>query len=215
MTGQTQELKIYVVDDDPHSCRALELLLASEGFGVETFPSGEEILQRNLPPADEYACLILDVRLPGVSGPELYRILSERGVRVPVIFFTAYPDARDAVHSLRHGAVDYLCKPVSKQRVLEAVHSAAQLAREWSLRAALARRIDAVIDSLSPREREVLGGTLKGLESKEISAKLGIGVKTVLRYRARVFEKFAVSNAVELLLLFQKAGKDFVVPDQA
>lgn len=193
---------VFVVDDDPSVRGGLGRLFKTVGLAVETFASAREFLERPL--AEEPACLVLDVRLPELSGLDLQAELARAGVAIPIIFLTGHASVPMSVRAMKAGAADFLEKPVDDQQLLDAVHRA--LARDRRARqdqaevAELRRRLE----SLTPREREVLSYVVAGRLNKQIAAELGTSEKTVKVHRARVMEKMKVSSLAELARLAEK-----------
>lgn len=201
--GEGGNQTIYVIDDDASVRRSLKRLLRSSGYQVEGFASGAEFLERQR--AAGAGCVLLDVRMPGISGPELFERMSRGGESLPVIFLTGHGDVPTSVHAMKGGAVDFLLKPVDAESLLRAVEEAirrhasalARVAEDSSIRTRLAR--------LSPREREVLEHVTRGEPNKNIAAQLGISEKTVKVHRHRVMEKMEAGSLAELVRLADAA----------
>lgn len=201
---KTAEPIVFVVDDDASVCKALDRLIRSVGLKAETFPSAKDFLNREA--HDGPACLVLDVRMPGLSGLDLQKELAARDCSIPVIFITGHGDIPMSVKAMKAGAVDFLPKPFSDQELLDAIHAALEkdaIAREE--RAEISE-IQRRIDSLTPREREVFAWVLTGMLNKQIAAELGASEKTVKVHRARVMEKMGVQSVAELVHLAEKVG---------
>jgi RNA polymerase sigma factor (sigma-70 family) len=198
---------IRVVDDEASLRRALVFLLESAGWQVAAYDSAEAFLAAWNEPAAP-GCLILDIRMPLMSGLELQRILIERGIRLPVIFLTGHADVSIAVQAMKHGASELIEKPFKDQTLLDAVGQAVRndLARrdEASNRQALRSRLD----KLSPRELEVARLIVEGLPNKTIGQRLDISERTVQVHRLHVMEKLGIHSAAELTQLILKADKD-------
>ncbi|RMD84960.1 MAG: DNA-binding response regulator [Candidatus Dadabacteria bacterium] len=188
---------VYVVDDDQGMRQSLSYLLESVGLRVETFADGNEFLERFDP--DRAGCLILDVRMPGRSGPELQDTLVSLGIDIPIIMITAYGDVPTSTRAMRQGAIDFLEKPFSEQDLLARVNEALAEGRERRRLAEERSRLAARMARLTPREREVLDGVVAGKHNKLIAAELGISPKTVESHRARVMAKLGASSAAELV----------------
>jgi FixJ family two-component response regulator len=192
----TQQPKIYVVDDDARVRDSLRWLLESVSLPVETFGSAADFLHACEPHC--HGCLILDIRMPDISGLQLQDIMVERGCRLPIIMVTGHGDVRTAVRAVQKGAVDFFEKPFNSQELLDRVYSVlatdAHRYQEESACTAICNRID----SLTPREREVLDWVVSGTANKRIAAELGISIKTVEVHRARVMEKMAAKSVAEL-----------------
>ena len=188
---------VFVVDDDPAIRDALTSLLRSVGLAVETFGSAQEFCTR--PPPDGPACLVLDVRLPGLSGLELQRWLATGNLALPIIFITGHGDIPMSVQAMKAGAVDFLPKPFRDQDLLDAVHQA--LARDRHARAqqaemaALRRRFD----TLTPRQRDVMARMVAGLLTKQIAGELGTSEATVKTHRQQVMAKIRAESLADLI----------------
>jgi FixJ family two-component response regulator len=193
---------VFVVDDDAAVRDAVKKLIASVGLRAETFGSTREFLSSKRP--DAPACLVLDVRLPDVSGLEFQRELAEAGIHIPIIFITGHGDIPMSVRAMKAGAVEFLTKPFRGQELLEAIQEA--IARD---RAALARRaqlaeITARYGSLTAREKEVMSLVVTGLLNKQIAAELGASELTIKTHRGRVMEKMAADSVADLVRMAEK-----------
>lgn len=180
---------VMVVDDDEAVRDALALLLESAGFPVQSFASAEEVLPVCC--AEQPGCLVLDVRMPGMTGPELQIELGRRGIRVPIIFLSAHGDIPMAVRAVKEGALDFLTKPVDGETLIGRVREA--LMQNHHARQCLAE--------LTGRERQVLRLAVAGFANKEAARRLGISHRTVEAHRARIFEKTGTANLLELARL--------------
>ena len=192
-----REPTVFVVDDDAAVGDAIRLLFRSVGLPARTFLSANDFLEEFDP--NSPGCLVLDVRMPGLSGLDLQARLQEMGSSLPIIFVTAHGDVPMAVEAMRAGATDFIQKPFRDQELLDKVHAAlelnAQLRSERMDRAEIKGRLE----SLSPREREVLDLIVAGKPNKSIARSLGISQRTVEVHRARVMEKMQV-RSVSLLV---------------
>ena len=196
------ESVVYVVDDDESVRRALARLIRGAGLGVETFASAGAFLE--CPVADHPACLVLDVRLPGPSGLDLQSALAETGRPMPIVFITGYASVPMSVRAMKSGAVDFLQKPFDDQELLDSIGRA--LARDREMKAVRAER-DVVrqrLDSLTPRERQVLALVVRGLLNKQIAGELGAAEKTIKIHRGRVMRKMAADSVASLVRMVQK-----------
>jgi FixJ family two-component response regulator len=195
---------IFIVDDDPSARKGLLLLMRSAGWQGEAFASAREFLAR--PAFSGTGCVILDVRLPGMTGPQLRDLLAERNSSLPVIFLTGHGDVPMSVEAMKKGAVDFLQKPVDDEALLQAIqravarHAAAQIHQREQ------ERIQGRLQRLTPREREVLEYVIGGCLNKQIAAELGIAEKTVKVHRGFVMHKLEVSSVAELVRLCDTAG---------
>jgi len=184
------------VDDDASLRESLIDLLRAGGFDAQGYGSTGEFLLEPLP--DRPGCLLLDVRLPGPSGLELQRALQSRGFALPIVFLTGHADVPTSVQAMKAGAVDFLEKPVVREKLFEALENA--LARDAAARAAreVADRHSARLAALTAREREVFALVVAGRRSREIADELGISLRTVKAYRAQLMDKLGVHTAAEL-----------------
>ena len=188
---------VMVVDDDAGVRNAMRALLKSVGLNSALFGSAQDFLAAYEP--SQLGCLVLDIRMPGMSGMELQQQLNMRGAVVPVIFMTGHGDIPMAVEAMQHGAFDFLQKPFRDQDLLDRIQRA--IARDAELRKSLGEhaRIRAHLESLTPREREVLDLMTRGLQNKAIGQELGVSPRTVEIHRARVMEKMNASSVAELV----------------
>ena len=188
---------VFVVDDDPLIRDGLRSLIKSVGLHVETFGSSREFMQRK--PSDAPACLVLDVRLPGLSGLDLQRELNESNIQIPIIFMTGHGDIPMSVRAMKNGAQEFLTKPVRGQDLLDAVQQA--IARDRAARRERAKMADlrTRFDSLTPREREVLDLIVAGLLNKQIAGELNIGEVTIKTHRAHIMQKTQAESLAHLV----------------
>jgi two-component system, LuxR family, response regulator FixJ len=200
----TGEATVFVVDDDASMRRALERLLRSAGWKVEAFASADEFLGRA--PGAGAGCLILDVRMPGMSGPELHERMAERAISLPIVFLTGHGDVTTGVRAMKRGAVDFLLKPVDDRLLLRTVRHA--LERHAAQQASETKRlqIQARVARLSPRELEVMRHVICGALNKQIAAEMGITEKTVKVHRGAVMDKMAAGSVAELVRQCDIAG---------
>jgi FixJ family two-component response regulator len=189
---------VFVIDDDPDIRAATKLVLGSAGFHVCTFSSAEEFLEIAIP-HDSPRCLLLDLRMHGLSGLGLQQRLSSDGQTIPIIFLTGFGNVPAAVEAIRAGAVDFLEKPLHRDALLDRVKRAVDIdAQSLMLRRQVVDFRNR-LDSLSRRERDVVHLLLGGSSNKEIAAALGIGLPTVTKHRASLLRKLHVRNVVELM----------------
>jgi FixJ family two-component response regulator len=190
---------VYVVDDDKGFLRSLDRLLRAAGYGVRTFSSARDFLAS--PRAAPPGCLLLDLRMPGVSGLELQQQLATSGSELPIVFLSGHAEFHAGVRAMKGGAVDFLAKPFTEEELLAAVATA--LDRDRRLESAKSARDDALarLARLTPREREVCDLVATGMLNKQIAAQLGAAEKTIKCHRGRVMEKLAVGSVAELVRL--------------
>ncbi len=188
---------VMVVDDDAGVRNAMRILLKSVGLESMLFASAPEFLNGYQP--SQPGCLVLDIRMPGMSGLELQQQLNLRGAVIPVIFMTGHGDIPMAVEAMQHGAFDFLQKPFRDQDLLDRIQKA--IAKDAELRASLGEheRIRSHLESLTPREREVLDLMTLGKQNKSIAQDLGVSPRTVEIHRARVMEKMNAHSVAELV----------------
>jgi FixJ family two-component response regulator len=196
--------KVYIVDDDAMFARGLARLVGAAGWQVEVFRSADEFLGGV--DARNPGCVLLDVRMPGLKGPELYRNMLAREMHLPVIFLTAHGDVPTSVDAMKMGAVDFLEKPVSGDVLVGAIRVA--IARGDQERAHERERLEmhTRYERLSRREGEVMQLVIAGRMNKQIAAELGISVKTVKAHRAKVMEKMQARSVPELVAACRTAG---------
>ncbi|RPH67402.1 MAG: DNA-binding response regulator [Burkholderiales bacterium] len=196
---------VYVVDDDEAVRDSMRWLLEANGFEVNAFASAEEFLAR-LPNPEPVACLLLDVRMPGMSGLELHEELARRGSTLPLIFITGHGDVPMAVSRMKKGAHDFLEKPFSDEQLRDLV--AASLARAEAARRDRREGRDASerVDRLTGRERQVLDLIVAGRLNKQIADDLGISIKTVEAHRANIMDKLGARTMADLMRIALRAG---------
>lgn len=196
---------IFVVDDDAAVRDALKLLLRSVGQAVETYSSGQEFIDAYS--EDRPGCLVLDIRMPGMSGLELQQKLNERHSILPIIFITGHGDVPMAVEAMQAGAVDFIQKPFRDQDLIDRINQA--LEKDSNNRAALGERNDIRrrLETLTPREREVLDLVVHGKANKVIAGDLKLSQRTVEIHRARVMEKMQASSLAHLVRMVLEVGQ--------
>jgi FixJ family two-component response regulator len=198
-------MTVFLVDDDSSVRRALTRLIKSAGYQVQSFGSAREFLENSVT-SDGSACLVLDVRMPGLSGLDLQGELQKKNAILPIIFITGHGDIPMSVKAMKAGAVDFLPKPVKDVDLLRAIEQALTRAgRELAQSAELAA-IQRRLEDLTPREREVMGLVVTGMLNKQIAYELGTVEKTIKVHRARVMDKMAVNSLAELVRVAERAG---------
>lgn len=198
------ETTVYVVDDQEGVRRALKRLIESVGYRVEASATAAEFLSIHDPTRP--GCVVLDVRMPGMSGLDLQDALAQRNQLRPIVFITGHGDVPMSVRAMKNGAVDFIQKPFNDQTLLDAIAVAVE--RDVSLRRARTEREDAQrrVALLTPREREVLRLVVAGRLNKQIGAQLGASEKTIKVHRGRVMRKMQAASLAELVVLAQHAG---------
>jgi FixJ family two-component response regulator len=195
---------VYVIDDDVSLRDALSSLFRSVGLQVELFGSAAELLQKKLPEIP--SCLVLDIRLPGVSGLDFQAQLARSGIRMPVIFMTGHGDIPMSVRAMKAGAVDFLTKPFRDQDMLDAVFSALETDRKQLESDQSVADLTAHYQSLTAREKEVMAYVTKGLMNKQIAGELGLSEITVKIHRGHVMRKMGVRSLADLVRAAEKLG---------
>lgn len=201
--GATHEL-VCVVDDDQSIRRGLRRLFKSAGHAAEMFASAEDYLAR-----ETFAgpiCLVLDVRMPGLNGLDLQQALESRGAGEQIVFITGHADVPTCTQAMKKGAVDFLLKPFDGDELIEAVKKALLRGRECLRKQAQRRKARSLIDTLTPREFEVLRFVVVGLLNKQIAAELKTAEKTIKVHRGRVMQKLALTSVPDLVRFSQTAG---------
>ena len=190
---------IFVVDDDASVRKSLARLVASAGYTVETFASAQDFLAR--PPAAGPCCLVLDIRMPGITGLDLQKMLAGRVYAIPIVFITGHGDISMGVAAMKSGAVDFLPKPFDGKDLLDAVRRALTKDTHDRDAAARAAELDERVRRLTPREGQVFALVVTGMLNKQIAGELGISEKTVKVHRARVMEKMRALSVADLVRL--------------
>lgn len=187
---------VFVIDDDARMRAATERLLRSVGLHAESFATPKDFLTRRLP--DGPSCLVLDVRLPGISGLDLQRKLTEMGVQIPIIFITGHGDIPMTVKAMKSGAVEFLTKPFRDQDLLDAIQQALQGQRETRKQQLAIQELKERYRTLTPREREVMGLLVSGMLTKQIASRLGTSEITAQVHRGQVMHKMNANSPAEL-----------------
>jgi FixJ family two-component response regulator len=195
---------VFVVDDDPDLLRAIERLLRSVGLDVATFGSPQEFLERY--DRDAAGCLVLDLAMPGLTGLELQQLLEQRASHLPIVFLSGRGDIATSVQAMKHGAADFLTKPVDDTELLAAIHVA--LVEDQARRHVRVEleRVAKCLASLTERERQVLEQIVEGRLNKQIAAALGTAEKTVKFHRANLMHKMGARTVADLVKLAGRAG---------
>ena len=195
---------VFVVEDDASMRRALSNLFESVGLGVEVFGSAAEMLQRKLP--DVASCLVLDVRLPGLSGLDFQAELAKANIHIPIIFMTGHGDIPMSVRAMKGGAVDFLTKPFRDQEMLDAVVTAIERDRKRRETDKMIADLQALLETLTPREREVFTLVSSGLMNKQIAAELGLAEITVKIHRGHIMKKMGARSLADLVRKAETLG---------
>jgi FixJ family two-component response regulator len=195
---------VFVVDDDPSMRRAIESLLRSVGHDVRLFSSAPEFMQAV--PHDVPGCLVLDVRLPGMSGLAFQQELAKAGVSMPIIFVTGHGDVPMSVRAMKAGAVEFLTKPFDDQVLLDAVHAALERDRARRLEESGIAALRSRYEALTAREKQVLGHVVAGDVNKRIAAVLDLSVVTIKVHRGQVMRKMQAKSVAELVRMADRLG---------
>jgi RNA polymerase sigma factor (sigma-70 family) len=193
---------VFVVDDDPSVRSSLKFLLSTVGLKVESFDSADSFLSKK--PADVPSCLVLDVRLPGLSGIDIQRELAARNVHIPIIFLTGHGDISMSVRAMKAGAIEFLTKPFRDQDLLDAVRIALERDRARRELEKEAADLQHRFDLLTPREQQVISMLVSGMLNKQIAAQLGTAESTVKVQRSRAMEKMQAETLVDLVRMMEK-----------
>ncbi len=199
-----QDAIVFVVDDDPSMRAALTNLFRSVDLGVEVFGSARELLQSKLP--NVASCLVLDIRLPGVSGLDFQDELAEAGIHIPIIFMTGHGDIPMSVKAMKGGAIDFLTKPFRDQDMLDAVARALDRDRQRRKAQMAVSDLQAHFETLTPREKEVLAFVASGLMNKQTAAEVGIAEITVKIYRGHIMKKMGARSLADLVRMAELLG---------
>jgi RNA polymerase sigma factor (sigma-70 family) len=193
---------VFVVDDDPSVRSSLKFLLSTVGLHVESFDSADTFLRNN--PPEGPSCLVLDVRLPGLSGLDFQRELAARKISIPIVFLTGHGDIPMSVRAMKAGAVEFLTKPVRDQDLLDAVRIALERDRARREQEKEVMIVQRRFDSLTSREREVISMVVSGMLNKQIADQLGTAESTVKVQRSRALEKMHAESLVDLVRMIEK-----------
>ena len=193
---------VFVVDDDPSVRSSLKFLLSTVGLQVETFDSADTFLRKK--PPDAPSCLVLDVRLPGLSGLDFQRELAARNIRIPIVFLTGHGDIPMSVRAIKAGAVEFLTKPFRDQDLLDAVRIGLDRDRARREQQKEVTDIQRRFDSLTSREQEVISLVVSGMLNKQIADRLGTAESTVKVQRSRAMEKMHAESLIDLVRMIEK-----------
>lgn len=195
---------VFIVDDDPAIRKSMSMMLEAHGLAWKAFASAAEFLEAYSP--SQRGCVLLDLRMPGMTGEELLKTLRQGGVGVPVIIITGHGDVPTAVRTMKLGVVDFLEKPADTDVLIQRIHEALRQDDLRRDKEAADEQVRKRVERLTPRERELLGMLAAGKTSKEIASTLGVSVKTVDNHRAHLLTKLEASNVAELAAIAVRAG---------
>jgi FixJ family two-component response regulator len=201
-SGAPLAQSVFIVDDDPSICEALCDLIEAAGLATRHYSSAEAFLQAWIP--DLAGCLLLDVRLPGMSGMELLGKLAESGMPIPIIIMTAHGDIPMVRKAMKAGAVEFLTKPFQDEELLHAIGQAFAFDREQRIERNLERSILSRVETLSPREYQVMEMVTAGMMNKEIASKLHLSLVTVKLYRGQLMEKMQADSLADLVRMWER-----------
>jgi FixJ family two-component response regulator len=203
-SANKKEPLVFIVEDDPSMQRALGNLFQSVGLEIEVFGSATDMLKSKLP--DVASCLVLDVRLPGLSGLDFQTELTRANVHIPIIFMSGHGDIPMSVRAMKGGAVDFLTKPFRDQDMLDAVVKAIERDRKRREADKIVASLQSLLDTLTPREREILALVSSGLLNKQIAAELGLAEITVKIHRGHIMKKMAARSLADLVRKAETLG---------
>jgi FixJ family two-component response regulator len=195
---------VFVVDDDPSVRRAIKRLVESVGLRAELFGSAQEFLYSERP--DAASCLVLDIRLPGISGLDFQRELAEANIHTPIVFITAHGDIPMTVRAMKAGAVEFLTKPFRDQDLLDAIQQSLELDRTRRAQEAEVATLRKRFESLTPREREVLPWVASGLPNKQIADAVGASEATIKVHRSQLMRKMGAPSLADLVRMTERMG---------
>ena len=196
---------VHIVDDDDSFRTATGRLLRASGYVVETYASAEQLLQR-LPDDAGPSCILLDIKIPGLSGPELQDRLSALGSHLPIVFLTGHADIPTTVKVIKAGADDLLTKPVTKDELIGAIERSLARGRAMREKNDQLDILQKLVDSLTPRERQVFERVARGKMNKEIARELGTTERTIKAHRRNIMEKLRIASLAELVLIAERLG---------
>jgi RNA polymerase sigma factor (sigma-70 family) len=193
---------VFVIDDDPSVRSSLKFLISTVGLQVESFDSAESFLQKK--PLERPGCLVLDVRLRGLSGLDFQRELATRNIRIPIVFITGHGDIPMSVHAMKEGAIEFLTKPFRDQDLLDAIRVALERDRSRREQENEIAELRQRFESLTRREQEVISMVVAGMLNKQIAAQLGTAENTVKVHRSRAIEKMRAPSLADLVRMMEK-----------
>jgi RNA polymerase sigma factor (sigma-70 family) len=196
---------VHIVEDDSSFRTATQRLLRASGYVVETYESAEQLLRR-LPDDAGPSCILLDINIPGLSGPDLQDRLMALGSHLPIVFLTGHADVPTTVKVMKAGADDLLTKPVAKEELIAALERALARSRAWQEQNEQRLSLLKLVDSLTPRERQVFERVARGKLNKEIAYELGATERTIKAHRSRIMEKLQIASAAQLVLIAERLG---------
>jgi FixJ family two-component response regulator len=208
--ASAKEPIVFIVEDDASMRRALSNLFQSVGLEVELFGSASEMLQSKLP--DVASCLVLDIRLPGLSGLDFQTELAKANIHIPIIFMTGHGDIQMTVRAMKGGAVDFLTKPFRDQEMLDAVVMAIERDRKRREADKIVANLQTLFETLTPREREVLALVSSGLMNKQVAAELGLAEITVKIHRGHIMKKMDARSLADLVKKAETLGVRRIKP---
>lgn len=196
----TDQPTVHVLDDDQAVREALEFLIQTVGLSVKTYPSPTRFFEEFDPEA--VGCLIMDIRMPVMSGLQVQTELKNRHIDIPIIMMTGHGDVELCRRAFLNGAVEFLLKPIDEQQLIDALQKAVRQHIQSREKLAVTQQARELLDKLSPREKEVLQGMLAGLSSKQVAKELGLSPRTVETHRSHIMEKLEVSSLAQLIRLY-------------
>lgn len=196
----TDQPTVHVLDDDQAVREALEFLIQTVGLSVKTYPSPTRFFEEFDPEA--VGCLIMDIRMPVMSGLQVQTELKNRHIDIPIIMMTGHGDVELCRRAFLNGAVEFLLKPIDEQQLIDALQKAVRQHIQSREKLAVTQQARELLDKLSPREKEVLQGMLDGLSSKQVAKELGLSPRTVETHRSHIMEKLEVSSLAQLIRLY-------------
>jgi FixJ family two-component response regulator len=211
-TSQAVSGSVFVVDDDASVRKSLERLLSSVGYKVQTFDSARAFLARPQSPAEGPQCLILDIRMPGVSGLDLQMSLRSSGATIPIVFSTGFGDVSSSVRAMKIGAVDFLTKPIDEEELLSAVERGLTLDVEMQRLDTIMNLLTTRQSRLTPRENQVFALVVTGMLNKQIAGRLGTCERTIKVHRARIMKKMEAGSVADLVRMADRLGLSATAP---